>query len=448
MTQHRFSSRSLWRPALSACGILWAGLMSVKDGQSAELSTLVQAMQLAQEATAASQASDLDVALDKLEAAVSLRPDLPWLLHRLAVVQVKAEQFDAARTTLERLAAMGLGLSASDLAAFSTHREKEAFADVIKQLSANLRSKGKGDLAFSLQGVTGLIEGIAWRESSGDFYFGDVNARVVWMRNKDNTLRRLTPEGDELLGVLGLIVDEARGALWAATSAVRAMRGFTSDQEGNSELVELDLASGAIRQIIAIPRREGTHSASALGDLALDDNGGIFATDRGEPIIWYLPPGATSLERFAESPEFIALRGIALMGGALIVADHLNGILRVDLGDGSVEWLEPPPDVTLVGLSGLIRAPDGALLALQGGVNPTRVLRIELDARASAVTSVTVLESGHLTMSAPSLGCIGTGGDLFFIGNAPWSRFEQTGGSPTAPRPVPVFRTKVSASGR
>ena len=443
MTKHCFKMESRWRTALSACGFLWGGA-GIQHGHSAEVPALVQAMQLARDASTVSQEGDPEAAVEKLQAAVSLRPDLPWLSHRLAVVQSKAGQFDDARVTLARLASMGLGLSASELEDLSALRTKPEFADIFKQLSANLRSKGKGEVAFSLQGVTGLIEGIAWRESSGEFYFGDVNSRAVWMRNKDNTLRRLTPEDDELLGVLGLAIDETRGTLWAATSAVRAMRGYSADQEGSAELVEIDLASGAVRQTIPVPQRDSGHSVNVLGALAIDANGGVFAIDRGEPVIWYLPPDATVMERFAEGPEFVSLRSLALTDGAVIVADHLNGLLRVDRGDGSVELLEPPADVTLVGISGLVRAPNGVLLAMQGGVNPSRVLRIQLDSRASAVTSATVLESGHLTMSAPSQGCIGTGGDLFFIGNAPWSRFEQTGGQPTAPRPVPVFKTKVN----
>lgn len=418
------------------------------EAHGAELPTIVQAMQLAQAASGASPEADLEATLEKLEAAVALRPDLPSILHRLTVTQAKAGRFDEARETLSRLVEMGLGLSSSELDALSMVRSRPEFADILKQLSANVRSKGKGDLAFSLQGVTGLIEGIAWRASSGEFYFGDVNARAVWLRNKDNTLRRLTPEGDELLGVLGLAIDDARGALWAATSAVRAMRGYTSDQEGSAELVEIDLASGDIRQIIALPNSSGSQSANVLGDLAFDPNGGLYATDRGEPVIWHLAPGAANLERFVESAEFISLRGVALMGEALIVADRLNGILRVDLRDRSVDLLEPPSGVTLTGINGLVGAPDGSLLALQAGVNPTRVLRIELDAEAATIMAVTVLESGHLTMSAPSLGCIGPDGDLFFVGNASWSRFEQTEGKPTAPRPVPVFKTRVNSAGR
>jgi hypothetical protein len=72
------------------------------------------------------------------------------------------------------------------------------------------------------------------------------------------------------------------------------------------------------------------------------------------------------------------------------------------------------------------------------------VLRLALDASGEAVAAVTVLESAHLNMPSPSLGCIATGGDLFFIGNAGWSRFEGEEIKPTAPRPVPIFRTKIA----
>ena len=59
-----------------------------------------------------------------------------------------------------------------------------------------------------------------------------------------------------------------------------------------------------------------------------------------------------------------------------------------------------------------------------------------------APKSVTVLEAGHLTMAEPSLGCFGPGGEFYFVGNAAWARFEGRGGEPSAPRPVPIFKTK------
>jgi hypothetical protein len=71
------------------------------------------------------------------------------------------------------------------------------------------------------------------------------------------------------------------------------------------------------------------------------------------------------------------------------------------------------------------------------------VLRIELEGAAETVAKVTVVESGHLMMAAPSLGCIGASGDFYFVGNAGWTRFENSDGQPSSPRLVPIFRTKV-----
>jgi hypothetical protein len=129
---------------------------------------------------------------------------------------------------------------------------------------------------------------------------------------------------------------------------------------------------------------------------------------------------------------------------ALIVSDYSNGLLRVDLTTRALSLLTAPPNTTLLGIDGIALAPDGSVLAVQNGVRPKRILRLTLDAAAESVTAVTILESGHLTMADPTLGCI-AGGQFVFIGNAGWSRFEGEDIKPTAPRPIPVFRTKLEA---
>ena len=140
---------------------------------------------------------------------------------------------------------------------FAALRERKEFQAVVKKLAANLYPKGKGEIAFSLRDVTGLIEGLAWREKTGEFFFGDVNGRAVWQRNADGTLKRFSAQSDEILGVFGLAVDENAGALWAATSAVAAMRGFSPEQDGTAALVEFDLKTGAVRQAIPVVRKSG-----------------------------------------------------------------------------------------------------------------------------------------------------------------------------------------------
>ena len=431
--------------AASLCAVIFAATVA-----RAEPPAAAQAMALARDAAKAAEAKDVATYLSKMEAAVALRPDFPRMLVNLAAAQVANERPDEALATLERLAALGLSSPVEKSEDFAALRGRPEFKAVVAKLAANARPSGEGNIAFSLREVTGLIEGIAWREKTGEFFFGDVNGRAVWVRvkgakDKEATLRRFTPEGDELLGVFGLAVDETAGVLWAATSAVPAMRGFTPDQDGTAALAEIDLQTGAVRRVIPLVRKAGDQQSHVLGDLALAPDGGVLLTDSGGPMIWRLAPGGAALEMFAESAEFMSLQGIVIApgGGALLVSDYANGLLRVDLGTRAVRRLESPPDTTLIGLDGLALAPSGDVIAIQNGLRPNRVLRITLDAAAETMSAVAVLESAHFTMAAPSLGCIATGGEFFFVGNAGWTRFEGTDGSPSAPRSVPVFHTKL-----
>ncbi len=401
-------------------------------------------MRLAREGSAAAQASDPATYLAKMEAAVALRPDFPRMLVNLAAAQLAAGRPDDALATLERLAAMGLSSPVDKSEEFVALRPRKEFQAIVKKLAANLHPKGQGEVAFTLRDVTGLIEGIAWREKTDQFYFGDVNGRAVWLRTKDGSLRRFTPEADELLGVFGLAVDEPNGVLWAATSAVPAMRGFTPDLDGTAALAEIDLESGAIRRTIPVVRRAGDRHSHVLGDLALASDGAVWVTDSGGPVLWRLAAGGATLEPAVEHPEFLSLQGIVILpNGRAMVADHANGLLIVNLESREVRRVEAPADTTLIGLDGLVLSPAGEVFAIQNGLRPNRVLRLQLDEAGETISTVTVVESAHLTMAAPSLGCIGSGGELYFIGNAGWTRFEE-GGEPSKPRTVPIFRSAIA----
>jgi len=421
--------------------------------RAAEQPAAAEAMALARQAATAADAQDSVGYLTKMEAAVALRPDFPRILVNLAAAQLANERPEDALATLERLAALGAHSPVDKAPEFAALRGRKEFTAVWKKIAANLFPQGRGEIEFSLPGMTGVIEGIAWREKTDEFFFGDAHNRCVWVRGaaaKDDKtgarpLRRFTPEGEELWSVLGLIVDEERGVLWAATSAVPAMAGFVQSMDGTAGLAEIDLVTGAVRRVIPVERKAGDRYSHVLGDLALGPDGSVYLPDSGGPIVWRLAPGANALAAWVESAEFLSLQGavVAADAGALFVADHANGLLRVDLGSREVRRIESPENTTLIGIDGLVRAPNGDLIAIQNGLRPNRVLRVALGAGGDIATSVTVLESAHMTMAAPALGCIANGGHLFFVGNAGWSRFDEAGAGPTAPRLVPIFRTKL-----
>lgn len=427
-----------------ALGLALAGL------HAAERPTAEQAMALAREAATAAEADDKPGYLAKMEAAAALRPDFPRILVNLAAAQLANDRAEDALATLDRLAALGTHSPVEKSAEFAALRGQKEFQAIVKKLAENLVPQGRGDIDFTLAGVTGVIEGIAWRAKTGTYYFGDPHHRCVWLRppatkGSEAALRRFTPEGDDLLGVCGLAVDEQRGVLWAATSAVPAMRGFEAAMDSMAALAEIDLETGAVRRVIPLVRGEGDRFSHVLGDVALGPDGSVYLPDSGAPMIWRLAPGAVDLEVWAQSSEFLSLQGavVAPELGMLFVADHASGLLRVDLTTRSVHRVESPPDTTLIGIDGLVRAPTGELIAIQNGLRPNRVVRLTLDGSGTAVASFVVLEAAHFTMAAPALGCIAVGGNLCFIGNAGWSRFDEPGAPAPPPRPVPIFKTKL-----
>lgn len=421
---------------LLATTVLWA---SPHLSRAAE-PPAVAARALAREAATAAAAKDYATYLTKIEAAVALRPDYPRLLVSLASAQALNLRPDAAITTLNRLADLGVYAAVEKSEALASLRERKDFAEVSARFAANLRPIGPGVIAYELPGMTGLIEGIVYRAKTKDFFFGDVHERAVWIRTQDGTVKRFTTDNPAVLGVFGLAIDEPRGSLWAATSALPAMRGFTAAQKGTAGVAEFDLATGQLRRVARLPADHGDH---VIGDLALGPDGSIYLPDSGVPVLWRLAPGADAPEKFLESAEFISLQGAIVLpsGKALLLSDYANGLLRVDLTTLSVHRLDAPPNTTLLSIDGLALAPDGTVRAVQNGVRPLRVLALTLDPTADKVVKVTVLDSSHPAMADPTLGCF-AGDEFYFVGEAGWDHFEKGGAEKATARSVPIFRSQ------
>jgi sugar lactone lactonase YvrE len=295
----------------------------------------------------------------------------------------------------------------------------------------------KAEPAFTLPAMTGLVEGIAYRPKTGAYYFGDVHQRCVWLRAKDGAVSRFNAADDRLLGVFRVEVDEQRGALWLAMGALPQMSGFTEAMKGIGGIAEVDLQTGKVRRVVRAPADGGQH---LLGDLVLAEDGTVYATDTTAPVLWKLAPGATALEVVARD-QFKSLQGItpSADGRTLFVTDYPVGVLAVDLRSKAVRTLPAPPGSEVRGIDTLLRAPDGALIAIQNGTRTQRVLRLTLDAGATAVTKVDVLAADPM-MADATLGTFADGA-FVFIADGGWGRFEP-GKVDASPRPVPIVRVR------
>jgi sugar lactone lactonase YvrE len=297
-----------------------------------------------------------------------------------------------------------------------------------------------GGAAFTLPDMRGLIEGIAFRPKTGAYYFGDVRLRCVWVRAADGRVTRFSAPDDRLLGVFRIAVDETRGALWASMGALEQMDGFAERHKGAGGLAELDLATGAIRRVVMAPADGAPH---LLGDFVQLADGTIYATDTTSPVIWTLAPGGSTLAPLVTG-GFKSLQGITLDADArgVFVTDYRVGVLHVDIATKTIRTLTTPAGADLRGLDTLLRTPDGALVAIFNATPRQRVLRLALDAAATAIAGMDVLIADP-AMTDATLGAL-VGDDLVFIADGGWTRFEP-GKVDASPRPVPVFRVPWAA---
>jgi hypothetical protein len=109
----------------------------------------------------------------------------------------------------------------------------------------------------------------------------------------------------------------------------------------------------------------------------------------------------------------------------MYVADYSHGLVRVSLASKAVEAIASAPGVTLLGVDGLYWH-RGALVGVQNGVTPARVVRFCLDPSGRSVRRVDVLDRNPALADEPTLGAI-AGDSLVYVATSQWEKSDDGG---------------------
>jgi hypothetical protein len=222
--------------------------------------------------------------------------------------------------------------------------------------------------------------------------------------------------------VFGVRIDATRGVLWATMSAPRRAPGEPAGDSTIAALIRVRLRDGVIerRWNVASP---GAHT---LGDLAIGPTGDVFVTDSDQPVLYRLRQGRDTLERITH-PLFRSLQGIAPLPGGRVVylADYSHGLLRVDLATSAVERLDDAPHSTSLGCDGIVWD-RGAIVAVQNGVSPARIMRFVLDSGGRRIARADLLDRNLGVADEPTIGTI-AGGEFVYVANSQWEKFTESG---------------------
>lgn len=376
--------------------------------------------------------------IDRAAAAWPLQPAYPWASALLAA---RARDTAATLAALSALAAIGAGHDPPDNTALAAMWRLPRFAGVVRQLAANAAPLVRSTVAATIADSTLWPEGIDVDPRTGHFFVASVRHRtVVEVDAHGAILRELLPRDQPALGaILGVRVDTARNVLWATTAGIPQMEGYDPADSVIAALLRIRIADGTIDRRWDLAPAPAGHT---LGDLAVGPRGDVFVTDSRDPVLYRLRPDGDALEPLRH-PLFRSLQGIAPApdGQRLYVADWSHGLLRVDLSSGTVVRLADAPHSTSLGCDGIAWY-RGALIAVQNGVAPARIMRFALDGTGQRIVQVEVLDRNRGVADEPTIGTI-SGGAFVYVANSQWEKHDDAGARRPGTRLKPAILLSV-----
>lgn len=279
--------------------------------------------------------------------------------------------------------------------------------------------------AFTIPEPDLVPEGIAHDPASGAFFVGSTYKRKVVKIAKDGTISTFAGGDGDMLGPVGMRVDEARNLLWVNHAAIgddAPIIDGGSYPYGLSGIAAFDLNSGDRVYDFFLPVEGEGHF---LNDLDIASDGILFISDTLGRKIYRLDPDQGEFAVIAEMPDGIYPNGVTLnhdQNALYIARAGVPGVYRLELETATLIEVEQSADGPLRG-DGLY-FDDGALIAVQPWIEDCHVCRFELDASGTNIVERIPLAGAHSAFLQPSTGVI-AGDFIYVIANSQLQHFRK-----------------------
>lgn len=362
---------------------------------------------LVREARAAYDRGDRETFRQHYEEIARRRPGDVYVLYNLACGQALTGRSEAAQATLGEIARRHVWV---DLAAdedFAPIRATEGYRKAAASLAAvrTERVSGGATRAFTIPEKGLVPEGVAYDPVSASFFVSSIRKRKIFRVDPNGRISEfVSPARDGLRSAAGMGVDPKRRTLWVASQALPSMDRYVKGQAVSSAVFEYDLDTGRLRKEHRAPEKG---AAAAFDDLTVAPDGRVFVNDGRNPRVWTIAPGG-ALEVFVEDDdvEMGGTQGLAISpDGKTLYASDYRGLFAIDVTTRRVLRLTAPDDLALNGIDGLVYA-SGGLVAIQNGIQPHRVLGLDLTPDGLGILRGRILEMNHPEFDEPTLGTV------------------------------------------
>ncbi|HMI64963.1 MAG TPA: hypothetical protein VK517_02940, partial [Cyclobacteriaceae bacterium] len=306
------------------------------------------------------------------------------------------------------------------LADFNSIKDTPEFRSLLELQREWQRPIIHSDTAFVLHDRSLHTEGIDYDAASKTFYVGSIHKRKIVKVTALGVATDFCPEGiDGMTSIFGIKVDAKKNLLWACSSPMQEMKDY--DSTARSAVFKFELSSGKLLEKIQRPKME---KDGVFGDLVLNKKGDVFVSDSQTNTIFIINEKTRHLEPFFTSPDFWNIQGLSFSDNEkfLFLSDYVKGIYRLELKTKTLTEVTCNLDVSLKGIDGLVYD-DHALIAIQNGTNPRRVMRYILNADQDQIIKFDIIDRKHPAFNEPTLGVV-AGKTFYYIANSQWGGYD------------------------
>jgi len=362
-----------------------------------------------------------------LDRRIALRPHLGAYRLDKVVTLAREDDKSQAYTLLVELQGAGYAYDLRNDERFAKIATTEVWNYLLTNLDANRAPFGEGKLIYTLPREDLLLDSVAWDSSRSQLLVGSAREGKVYRVAEDGTLQVLAAADDanDMWAVYDLAVDARRGVLWVASTAVPHFKGYEVGKDlGRAGIFKFDLKTGKFLKSFMSPPPEAGQP-HFLSSIALGKDGEVYAADGVNRVVYQVRDD--QFRRILQLPMLTSITALAVSGDGsrLYLADPELGIIGTELATLKLFDVRVPPKLTLEGINAMAWH-DGALIVVQGSMNPRRVMRLGLSPEADTIVKVQPLEASNPQFGTPGDMAM-DGATIYLVANDQKDNYDRFG---------------------
>jgi sugar lactone lactonase YvrE len=340
----------------------------------------------------------------------------------LAQARAAAQLHDTASAMkwLRMYAATGLVKDLDAESLLAPVRGAPGWRELLAHIAKNREAVSHAKVAFTVPDSQFVSEDIAYDAPRKRFLLSSIReGRIIAVKDGKITTFAVDSGGRSMMA---LVVDAQYGWLWSSASGL-AEAGDSLAWDG-TEVQRYDLATG---KLLATYGVEADSGANVYGDMTLARGGSLYFTNSVGGQLYTIHTPADTVRMVVTDGTFPSPQEpVALPDGKrVLVPDYVRGIAIVERATGKVSWLANDAHAALNGIDGMVLA-GHSLIVVQNGVNPNRIIRLDLDPSMTKIVKWSTLEANTPQLRDPTHGVL-VGDKYYFIATSGWDRFAPDG---------------------